>query len=167
MARLTREKDQLQTSISRLRTGIQSQRSAQVNHRSQISKVGSVQTNVSQLQGRAGSVTSSVSDMASQLLLLKQALSQCAAALDEEKTELHVKTSVVDRLMIQKARQNRELKREKEAITQATDALNGVLTKLPGLLSGSNMKFLELKPAPRVSSSALVNEIPAVVPRGK
>jgi chromosome segregation ATPase len=161
-SRLDREKTQLQTSISLLHSNIQSHKSTQIDHRSQIQKLGSVQTSVSHLKTAADSVTVNIKDMASELLQLKQALNQCASALDDESTEIRIKSSKVDMLVLRRSRQRREFEREKQAIMQVTESLRVVVHSLPGLLPGSSMKFLDIKPAPRSSTSPIMEDIPGI-----
>lgn len=165
---LALEMSQLQSRVSDLRLSIQRQETAQISHRNQISKVDYVQTDITSLNRHAKTTGSNVKTFARELLQLKQVLNECAAAVDQESTELHVNTSTVDRLLFRGTRQRRELEREKAAILQASEALSQVGAKIPSLLPDSNVKFLELKLATSGSVVTVPGQtpIPPVQPRG-
>ena len=61
-----------------------------------------------------------------------------------------------------KVRLVRAFKREETAVMKATRALESVHLKVPDLLPGSNMKFLELEVSSRSVSGAIVSEMPPV-----
>ena len=169
VTRLTREKDELQSRISNLRSKIQTQKSAQKSHQSQINNAARLQSDISMLQSHANSTTATVQDVAVELQRLKQNLNDCAAVLNGETAQLRVKTSVIDKILRKKSRHAREFKREKTAILQAIEALATVHSKVPELLPGSNMKFLELKPSQEGSSISFIIEsgIPQVACRSE
>ncbi|KAH8645553.1 hypothetical protein BGZ61DRAFT_555760 [Ilyonectria robusta] len=165
---LAKEKSQLQSRVSDLRLRIQRQKTAQISHQNQISKVNNVQTDITSLNRHAETTSSTVKTFARELLQLKQALNECAATVDQENTELRVNTSQLDKFLFRSTRQRRELGREKAAILQASEALSQVGAKIPSLLPSSNIKFLELKLA---TSGPVVpvpgqTPIPPVEPRG-
>jgi peptidoglycan hydrolase CwlO-like protein len=163
--RLTREKEELQRTVSQLHSAIHVQKEAQARHKTQIREIDQVQGEVLSLQREASSASTSVHDVSAQLLQLKHRLNECAAVLNQVNTDLRVRTSVVDRLVFRNARQRRELGREKAVIQHATEALSNVQSKIPGLLPESNMKFLELKSSPLVNIRAVTSTIPPVTSR--
>lgn len=170
VTRLTREKEELQTRISDLRSKIQTQKLAQQRHQNQINNAARVQSDITVLQSHANSTTSTVQDVAAELQRLKQNLNDCAAVLNGETAQLRVKTSVIDKFLRKKSRHAREFKREKTAILEATEALATVHSKVPALLpGGSNMKFLELKPRRKGTSVSVTtgNTMPPVVLRSR
>jgi predicted RNase H-like nuclease (RuvC/YqgF family) len=162
ISRLTREKKVLQIRTSELRSKIHTQKSAQYNHQSQIDNAARVQSDISVLQSHANSTSSNVQDVAAELQRLKQNLDRCAAVLSGETTQLRSETSVVERGVPMNVRLVRAFKREQTAVMKATRALELVHLKVPELLPGSNMKFLELEVSSRSVSGAIASEMPPV-----
>lgn len=167
VTRLDREKNELQTRISSLRSTIQAQRSTSQTYQSQMNNAARVQTEISGLQDHATSTVSNVRDVANELQKLKQHLDSCAAVLSQENTEMKVKTAFMDKFMLKKSRNARQFEREKKAILQVTEALGSVHSKVPAMLPGSSLKFLELKPSTKGNSKSKTTSpsIPSAVLR--
>jgi chromosome segregation ATPase len=133
--------------LSRLENELESLKSAQDQNKSEIHKAGRVQVGVVALQNQANTMISDADTLEAGLQDIKHTLTQCAASLSSESSQLtthdSVMTSVMKRLRPKRVQQAKDFNRNKVIIAQVMTALSNTKAALPMLLQGTQMKFLQ------------------------